>query len=164
MERQGCPLDAPRGLRPGVSLADLPAVGLLPGGKPPCHHRHSVQTETFLPSTLGRCLVASVSVISSSSGPIRRSRACVSFAAMLMHANVDAPPLVRSSETGQTVAAGLFRVPYGIPSHDPEVVGMPVRLTGETPVPILPGAPLSNNTRLIALTFPAQKATLIRTY
>ena len=42
----------------------------------------------FLPSTLGRCLVASVRVISSSSGPIRRSIVCVSLAALFMYANV----------------------------------------------------------------------------
>ena len=51
---------------------------------------HSMQTGTFLPSTLGRCRVASVSVISSSlgliwpAGPTRTaavSTAIVSFAA-----------------------------------------------------------------------------------
>ena len=45
------------------------------------HLRHSVQMDTFLPSTFGRCLAALVSVISSSFGPIRLSCRVVCFAA-----------------------------------------------------------------------------------
>lgn len=40
--------------------------------RPNRHRRHKVQMATFLPSTLGRCRAASVSVINSSSGPSLR--------------------------------------------------------------------------------------------
>jgi len=66
--------------------------------RPLRHHRHNVHTAGFFPLTFGRHLVASVSVISSSSVPIRRSSLVavrcgwcdpfVLLAALSMHASV----------------------------------------------------------------------------
>lgn len=55
------------------------------------HHRQRVQTETFLPSTLGRHLAAWASVISSSSEPTTSSIELVAFAASIMQTNIRTP-------------------------------------------------------------------------
>ena len=72
------------------------------------HHRQRVQTETFLPSILGRRPAAWVSVIKSSSGLITASIKSVAFGASIMPRTYEGPrnesaaqEHLRSSATGR---------------------------------------------------------------